>query len=324
LRPIEGQLPDEPAEEFGEATYLVTVPGKGAGLSESQARFYAQRAIWTGNSLLLMNHVDALLPDVFGAAIRSLVHKLTVAPTGSDIALGATGCLLKALTGRTTAGLQAFITGVTKRGEDFSGGVIDPEAGLVWIPVFWKVRPHDGPAAGGASGYVPPAGYFRPKPAQRDLLIPVTEYIALPMPALVREALRCHCGTLEKLKMADAAVLDGAMRQAVVELRKEISGPFTVGALRRALGPLVMEDCGDLAMTQLICGESFGLTTAQLHYYSPKLKDVAKAYESALASQLGPSPSRRIPASARRAGSELLLQPAAAQCLGPSSLGRLP
>jgi len=75
IRALEGQLPHEPTEEFGEATFLIEVSGRGAGLPESQALFYAQRAIWTGNSLLLSNHVDALLPDVFRTAVAKLVDK---------------------------------------------------------------------------------------------------------------------------------------------------------------------------------------------------------------------------------------------------------
>ena len=319
-RPFDGRMPHEPAEEFGDATYHVTVPGKGEGLPESLARFYAQRAIWTGNGYLLTNHVDVLLPDVFGLVLRKLVERLErTPPAGGGIALGALGCLLKALSGRTTAGLKAFRVGASGQVGPIAGGTLDGDAGLIWIPVFWKVSAEEAPADHTDEGLHPAFGYFRSNSAQRTLLAPVSDRLALPMPKPVRDVFRSHRVTLEALARTDVEVLDQAMKALLLDIRNELSVPVSIGGLRRSLGALVMEQCGDPTMAQLICGESLGGTMAPLSYYAPKMKTVAEVYRATLSEHFGSSPLWRIPAQATRVGSELLVTLETAQRLASSS-----
>ena len=315
--PFDGQMPHEPPEEFGDSTFHVTVPGKGEGLPESLARFYAQRAIWTGNGHLLTNHVDVLPPDVFGWVLRSLVDLLGRTPPAGEIALGALGCLLKAHSGRTTAGLQAFRVGASGQTGPIAGGTLDGDAGLIWIPVFWKVNPEDPDRTDGSAHSA--LGYFRPNPSQRKLLEPVSERLALPMPKPVRDVFRSHRVTLEALAGTDVEVLDRAMAAVLADIRNELAVPVSIGGLRRSLGALVMEQCGDPAMAQLICGESLGRTMAPLSYYAPKMKTVAEIYRATLSEHFGPSPPWRIPAQATRIGSELLVTLGTAQHLASSS-----
>ena len=321
-RPFDGQMPHEPAEEFGDSTYHVTVPGKGEGLPESLARFYAQRAIWTGNGHLLTNHVDVLLPDVFGLVLRTLVDLLEKTPPAGGAALGALGCLLKALSGRTTAGVQAFRVGVSGQVGPIAGGTLDGDAGLMWIPVFWKVNAEEDSADPADEGAHPALGYFRPNLAQRKLLAPVSDRLALPMPKPVRDVFRSHRATLEALATTDAEALDRAMAAVLADIRNEQAVPVSIGGLRRSLGALVTEQCGDPAMAQLICGESLGRTMAPLSYYAPKMKTVAEIYRATLSEHFGASPLWRIPAQATRIGSELLVTLDAAQNLASSSARR--
>lgn len=318
-RPFEGRLPYEPPSEFGEQTYLVTIPGRGAGTAENVARFYALRAIWTGNTHLLSRHIDAVPPPVYGSVVDALVQELMAAPPGSETALGAAGCLLKALTGRPTRGVRAFrIDGAGHEGP-IGPGCIDLDAGLIWTPVFWKESVDSAPIAGDSSAKSSTVSYFRPAEAQRRHLEPVTDRLALPLPRPVRNALRAHHETLRAMVATDPERLDSAMSMVLSDLADRLGVVVSVGGLRRALGPLVNEQCGDPAMAQLICGESFGLTTAPLHYYAPKLKHVAETYRATLAQHFGPSPMWRIPACARRIGSELMVTLETARRLASAS-----
>ena len=49
---------------------------------------------------------------------------------------------------------------------------------------------------------------------------------------------------------------DRAMAAVLADIRNELAVPVSIGGLRRSLGALVMEQCGDPAMAQLICGEN--------------------------------------------------------------------
>lgn len=318
-KPFDGQLPHEPAEEFGDSTYLVTVPGKGVNLPESLARFYAQRAIWTGNGHLLTNHVDVLLPDVFGLVLRNIVDRLENTSSNSAVALGGLGCLLKALGGRTTAGIKAFRIGESGHMGPIGGGILDVDEGLMWIPVFWKSEPESFTGGQPTEKKGPLFAHFTPSPAQRELLYPVTDRMALPLPWPVRSVFRMHKKALETLTQTSVQVLDQAMANLIANLKDELAIPITIGGLRRSLGPLVMEQSGDQAMAQLICGESIGRTMAPLSYYSPKMKAVAEIYDATLSEHLGPAPVWRIPAQATRIGSELLVTPGTAVLLASSS-----
>ncbi len=306
VEPFEGQQSHEPPEEFGDAAYLVSVPGKGTGLPESVARFYAQRAIWTGNGHLLTNHVDVLLPDVFGLVLRNTVARIEASPD-KMASLGGIGCLIKALSGRTTAGIQAFRICESGHEGPIGGGVIDLSAGLMWIPIFWKKDAEVDPNCQVSKRKRPLFGHFIPSPEQRALLCPVTDRLAMPLPAPVRNCLRSHRASLNHLSEAKTEQLDQAMADHISDLRQELHLPMTIGGVRRSLAPLVMEQCGDPAMVQLICGESLGRTMAPLSYYSPKMKTVAEVYAATLAEHFGLSPFPRIPALATRVGSELLV-----------------
>lgn len=316
-RPFEGRLPHEPASEFGEPTYLVTIPGRGAGTAESVARFYALRAIWTGNTHLLTRHIDAVPPAVYGSVVRALVQELMAAPPGGEVAMGAAGCLLKAITGRPTRGVKAFRIGSAGHEGPIGSGCIDLDAGLIWTSVFWKTSPAS--IAGVSKANSPTVSYFRPAEAQRRHLAQVTDRLALPLPGPVRGALRGQRQTLQALVGTDPGELDSAMSAVLSDLADRLGVVVTVGGLRRALGPLVNEQCGDPAMAQLICGESFGLTTAPMHYYAPKMKHVAETYHAVLAQHFGPSPMWRIPACATRVGSELMVTLETARRLASAS-----
>lgn len=318
-RPYEGQLPHEPPEEFSTPAELVTAEGYPSGTSQAVKRFYAQRAIWSGNRFLLTNHIDALDPAVYGALMRHLADSLKSEPPGTDVALGTVGALLKGLTGRTTQGLGALHIGPAAEAPSARAASLDLEAGVLWLPVFWKLelaRSSD------PKDRVERVSYFRPSEAQMSFLAPVADRIALPLPTSIRKALRSHEETVRALTKAGMPELNDAIASVLKGAARSLDVPVTVAGLRRALGPLLYDCYGDLALAQLICGESFGLTTAPLHYYAPTIRTVAEAYRDLLADHFGAFGIPRIPGWGTRVGSELFATPGTVRLLAETGLAQ--
>lgn len=317
-RPFPDQLENEPPGEFSGPDCVVSIDHS-PGQSGKQALFLAHRAIWSGNIHLLPEHGDALLPDVHAAAVEWLVRRLERTDLTAHESTGLLGCLLKALSGRTTDGLKAIRVDANGDRVAIDEGVLDLAKGVLWIPVFWKHAPEVVCDQSDDARARIILGHFRPTARQSGFLSPTFDRVALPMPGRVRRVFRTHQGPLDALRDTPEQDLERAMSSALLALRSELQMPITMGGLRRSLGPLVMESSGDLALAQLICGESFGRTTAIQNYYAPRLKDVAAAYVAAMPECLKSGAVPRIPQPARRLGCELLVSAAAARSLAYAS-----
>lgn len=316
-KPHPDQHPYEPTGEFDSGQSLVIVPGFGNGkYSRARATYRASQAIWSGNHLLLTTHPDALPADVFGAALRSLVRQLLEEDIPAPRARGLCGCLLKAITSRTTQGLAALQLSPPATGEPLMRDHLDLDAGRLLLPPYWKL---DAPQSTSTANAAAPT-YFRPTPEQRALLVPVTDQILLPLMRPVHRALTKHRELLATLAtLEDLTIFDAEMAEAAKATAREIDVPIRVANLRRSLGPLVMEVTGDLAVAQLICGASFGKPSAQQNYFAPKRGDLAAAYVSAIGHCLGDNESPRIPEPGLRVGSELLVTASAAKSMAQAS-----
>lgn len=320
-RPYDRQLPHEPPEEFTSPSVLVTADGLPSGTSQAVKRFYAQRAIWSGNRYLLTHHIDALDARVYGGLMRHLADSLDNAAPATESAIGTVGALLKGLTGRTTQGLVSIHPGPVADAPSVDTACLDLDAGILWLPVFWKLEVERPTPAGPRMERV---SYFRPSASQKPMLAPVAERIALPLPTPLRKALQGHRETIGALATVGVPKLDEAMAGVLKGAATSLDLAVSVAGLRRALGPLLYERYGDLALAQLICGESFGLTTAPLHYYAPTLRRVAEAYRDLLADHFGESGIPRIPGLGTRVGSELFATRETTKLLAATSLSHAP
>lgn len=313
--PLPDQLPGEPPEEFSSPVDLVLVPGYGTGtIRRRRAEYRARQTVWSRNTLLLTLHPDALPPDVYGAALRALNESLEQEGLPADAAIGRWVCLLKAMSGRTSAGIRAMCA--NSGSTELSGLRINLEQGSIDFPPYWHERGSE--QTEGMGGESAP-GYFRPDPAQREWLIPATELISLPLPRSFARLLRAHRSTLQQIAELDLPALDRLAAEAARTLSGDMGIDLTVATLRRSLGPQLMEATGDLAMSQLICGDSFGRPSAQQHYYAPRRKDVAAAYCQAVCSHFQQHSTTPIQAPGDRVGSALLVKPQSARLLAASS-----
>ncbi len=314
--PAEDATPGEPCEELGVTTDLVIVPGYGTGaVSRKRAEYEARQAIWSDNLLLLPSHVEALPSDVFGAALRALVAALE---RDNPLAPGHLVCLLKGLTGRTTAGIRWLCAGRP----DLGGAGIDLDRGVIEFPAFWKVGAST-LAREGAEGSEDALGYFSARTVVcAERLEPVENRICLPMPAPIQAVLIRHRKVLGQLAQLDELELDRLAAEADDQLAASLGVPLTAASLRRSLGPQVMEVTGDLALAQLVCGDSFGRPLALQHYYAPRRSDLADAYDRVVSVHLQEHVRARRQRLGGRVGSELLLTPEAARELAQSSKKR--
>lgn len=315
-----GQLVDEPPDECGGSIDLALVEGFGTGvLSRAQAQYRARQAIWGRNYLLLSNHIDALFPDVFGAALRQIVDQLErLAPSNESI--GWLGCLLKGITGRSTLGIASVRVGAMPEQENIRWLHFDADEGTLSFAPYWKqtFAPRSG-ADDKPPKEPPEPAYFRPSQEQRAFLCPVSDRVILPLVAPIARALVRHQAVLAQLGHLDPSELEQWMAAAAAQVGQAIGLPLSSAGLRRSLAPLVMEACGDIAMAQLICGDSFGRPSAQQHYYAPRCKDVADVYVAATGQFFEEFAAPRLSQGAARVGSELLVQAASARRLAESS-----
>lgn len=310
--PIPEQAPHEPPDEFGAPVDIVVVPGYGAGaISRRRAEYEARQAIWSSNSLLLPTHVEALPGDVFGAALRTLIEFLEHEFGGYE--LGNLACLLKAVTGRTTAGIQWLCKGAPDAG-------IDLERGSIEFTPFWKSGNTAPANEREQEPSANPVGFFRPtRHDERAWLVPTSDRVSLPLARPVHRVLSRHREALDRLARLDALEVDRTAAEAEVRLSATLNIPLSVASLRRSLGPQIMEVSGDLALAQLVCGDSFGRPVALQHYYAPRRKDIADAYARAVCRHFPAWTTVPILQAASRVGSELLVTPEAARALARSS-----
>ncbi len=311
-----GQPRYEPPEELTTPVHIAFVPGYGTGaLCRRQAEYRARQAIWGRNYLLLTEHVEAMFPDVFGATVRALVKHLDVAE--HDDAGACAACLLMAITGRS---LRAFTTLRVKaappRKLNESDWYLDLEGSVIASPAYWK-QPVWQPEVDKETGrqVEAPPSYFEPTQEQRLQLCPVSDFMVLPIVAQVRRVLVRHRSVLGGLHGVRTSVLRQRMAAVVADVAEEIGIPITLARLRAGLGPLVMETCRDLAMAQLVCGDSFGRPSAHQHYYAPRRADVAAVYLKAIGSCFGGATRLSVVQGGTRVGSELLVDAASAKRL---------
>ena len=310
--PAPDQQPFEPTEEFSRPVDLVVVPGLGAGeVTGRYATYQARQAVWGGNPLLLTSHFETLSPPIFGAALRCLVEQLYRPGLEESSVMGLCICLLKTISGRTTPGVQAICSSLVA--ESNSALRLDLVRGELAAPPFWRWKKIDTDTESAA------AGFFQPTSEQTPFLEPADGEITLSLPRPIQRVLRNHEKRLTAAVRADPLDLDAMAARAASTVASVLGVVVTVATLRRSLGAQLAEVSGDLALAQLVCGDSFGEPCSQQHYYAPRRRDIERAYKKAVAVHFDESTTTPLRRSGLRVGSSLLVTPAFARELASSS-----
>lgn len=292
-------LPGESKEETQSARNFVQRPARITTPRLIKEIKWAQQRVWGSNPLLVREHIECLSDAEairFGAAL--------MADMKSHIERGDVGC------GWTSA-LVALVLATGQR--------IDNCAVLATAVANGSSLQHDfgiDLAAGVLKHEIPrPEQAYQPNDEERRLLEPTTDALDLLLPPALLGCLR----TLVPMGGPDWHNDSAALRRRVDAYIDRLDGcpqtGVTTARIRLTLRARIREATGDLVATMLICGDSFGLSTAPLYYACIPRNKLERAYtEAAWPCFGGPvSPASRDGSKGDgRVGSRLLVKPAAA------------
>lgn len=258
-------LPGESTEETQSARNFVQRPARITTPRLIKEIKWAQQRVWGSNPLLVREHIECLSDAEairFGAAL--------MADMKSRIECGDVGC------GWTSA-LVALVLATGQR--------IDNCAVLAMAAANGSSPQHDfgiDLAAGVLKHEIPrPEQAYQPNDEERRLLEPTTEVLDLPLPPGLLGCLR----TLVPMGGPEWSNDSAALRQRVDAYIDRLDGcpqtGVTTARIRLTLRARTREATGDLAATMLICGDSFGLSTAPLYYACIPRRKLERAYTEA-------------------------------------------
>lgn len=289
--PIEG----EPDAESAIPEVVAPLDGPTGNKDERRATLYHTRqVVWSQNDLLLTCHPDVLMPDLYHRVLTAVVAGIHEVED-SGLRIGMACLLLHGLTGRTTSRIATLR--VTERLDVVprSPFEISLSEAVMRIRVFFAQHANE------------PSGYFTRTPESAKYLEDVAETFVLPVPQAVIEALGTG-DAVYHLGQQGTESLEAATREAARWVSDRIGFPVTVGQVRRSFSAHLFEQCRDLVVTQLVCGDTLGLSDAPAHYYAPKVKVLADAY-TGLLNKIGfGRPRDGFAPSGTRTGSQLLVR----------------
>ncbi|MEJ5207850.1 hypothetical protein [Denitratimonas sp. CY0512] len=292
-------LPDEPADELTPPLTLAALSKRPRDPDAlAVAIFQAQQATRSNNHLLCPEHPSALPLATYAQVIDACISICSDPNAAPDLRLGSTALLVQGLMGRTTATLPAVVTvhDADARHDPYRIEWLSAAAGAIRLSTYWQVpRPSTLPS------------YYRPTPEQAQHLEPVQADFTLQLIPPLRDALIAAEPELASFASTSSLDLDAAARLAASHIRVQTGLSFTPGRLRNSLAPHLVDFCGDVAVAQLLCADTLGLSTAPLAYYAPRkaaLREIFWGYQTTLLGTNFPRPS--LPTDDERIGSHLL------------------
>ncbi|MHB8474576.1 MAG: hypothetical protein ACYDC8_17370 [Gammaproteobacteria bacterium] len=223
--------------------------------------FRATQAIWSGNSLLLTEHVESLGVHEAQALGRGLLVEAnrllnagnveTVRPLAHLSLCLATGRTAMALASLELGKVDATVT---------TGWRLDLERGVVLQPVLT------------------PDQAFEPDDDEQEWLEPTQRQMSLVLPSSLVDLLRRSTLAGVKLCIRDVAQIESDLRAGCRHMSQTLGLRITRGRVRRSLACLLQDEGRDLVATMLITADTHGLSTAPLYYTAPQEIDLQRLY----------------------------------------------
>lgn len=280
------QEPGEPATEINPSGWICPLPTLPLHPDAKQMAIYqVQQTVWGMNHLLLTNHPDVLPATEFRQVIRILLEQMEVPEIDDGLAFGCVALLLQGITGRLSKTLRAV-----RSVDAFSRTPLAGSCELCLgesafrLGVFWDQEKRDAKTGEARANDI---AFFIPSTEQAAWLESVAAAFKLPLPTRIAESLRPHVERLAQLAHTDQKIIDGWLRAAARLVSEQLGIRVTAGQIRRSFAAHLFEHCRDTALTQLICADTLGQSTAPLHYYAPRTSTVARAYWTLLQDILG-------------------------------------
>ena len=280
--------PEEPASEVIASGWICPLPSFPLHPDARQmATYQSQQTVWGMNHLLLTNHPDVLPAAELRQVIRILLEQMLIPEMQEGLAFGCVALLLQGITGRTPKTLPAIRAVDALSPTPLAGSYeICLGESAFGLGAFWSQEKNDGKSRDAS---VHATGFFNPSAEQAPWLESIALAFKLPLPTGITDSLRPHIERVTQLARTDQKTVEGWLRVAARHVSEQLGIRVTAGQIRRSFAAHLFEHCRDTALTQLICADTLGLSTAPLHYYAPRVSTIAKAYWALLQDLLGTS-----------------------------------
>lgn len=252
--------------------------------------FRATQAIWSGNSLLLAEHVESLGVHEAQALGRGLI-----AESDRLISLGMVEqvrplvrLVICLATGRTATVLASLDLGAADA-PAIQGWRLDIERGVIRQPVL---RPDQS---------------FDPDEDERDWLETTHLGMSLVLPPVVAGLLRRASAADVNVCGKDAPQIESDLRAGCRYMSRTLGLRLTRGRVRRSLACLLQNEGRDLVATMLITADTHGLSTAPLYYYAPQEIDLQRLYGKVTSEIFGGDAPTLSATPGQRVGARLLV-----------------
>jgi hypothetical protein len=300
-KPLPGESPDE--AEPGQTVYRKAEPRKKA-VSVKEELLWVQQRIWGSNPLLIRNHFQSICDAEAAILVRALDARILSDIAGGRVDGARTGILV-ALTLLTGQGPKTWAT-IAIRPAGTKGAASKPQlrlrTGEFELPI---VRPENA---------------FTPSGSIVSLLEPTVASIRLALPPMLHSRISSLLAISMDPWSRDAKQLKVVMDQYIADIAVSVGTGITLARVRNFARARLREVTNDTSMTMLLCGDSFGFSTAPLYYANLSVSAIERAFRTAMWPLFGddPNTSPQHDGDAARIGSQLLVTSAAARELARS------
>jgi hypothetical protein len=298
----EKPLPGESIEETQENLdlYQRKEPTKKA-LPLKKELLWVHQRIWGANPLLVRDHIESICPAEATLLIRALDARIAADLSARDVQRASTGILV-VLTLSTGQGVRTLsrmkvVLGETKQA--VKNPRLHVHSGVFELPIL---RPENS---------------FQSNEVTSPLLEPVASTIELHLPPKVAARIKELFAIDVAPWSRDADDLRSSLIAYVDEIAAENDTGVTFSRIRNFARAHLREATGDMCATMVLCGDSFGLSTAPLYYANLSVQSIEQSYRKAMWPLFGddvPIGSHESRSDAR-VGSELLVTQETARAL---------
>ncbi len=306
---------ESPEEARTSTSVVESAPPSRKPLLLSHALLRATQRILTANSLLLSQTYEVLSESEAIALVDKSLQEasLALATHELDRFRGHAWLLLMLVTGRSAATLA--------------------EASWSQLARTPSSSPQNDQHTELRVAAIEPPGAFIPDEVEQPLLVPTVNWLELTLPpalsGLIQSGIMAGAFPGPEPVPDDAAGatptdmmkrrgerIERLARGVLSDLRREADlHHVTLGRTRRTLASRIFDATQDLALTMLVCGDSFGLSTTPLFYASISQSRAKRAHADAVWPTFGATPPLEDVKTDERIGSRLLVRPEVARTM---------
>ena len=303
----EKPLPGESLEETQETLELFRrrEPRKKA-VSLKKELLWVHQRVWGANPLLVRNHFESICDAEAALFVQALDARIAADLSAKEVTRARTGILvaLVLLTGqgpRTWAEAKVVLSETRRTGNQPR---LLLHKGVFELPI---VRPENS---------------FEPDDVAASLLEPTASTIALHLPPKLGSRIKDLFAANMDPWSRDVEALRSSLEAYVADVAPDVGTGITLPRVRNFARARLREVTGDMCATMILCGDTFGNSTAPLYYSNLGVANLEQSFRKAMWPLFGDAvPVESQPPNKIRVGSALLVKEATARRLarGPGA-----